>query len=577
MTGPRDATGRSRVWDVTFAVAAGLALVLMLYLGRTLTFFNDEWLLINTRLEWNLDAFMAPHNGHWILAEALLWKPLLATVGLRSYLPYLLLELVAHLVTAAAIFWWLRREAGGFIAFLVGVVFLFLGTGGEVFFQGLPLNLVGATAAGTWALVLFLADPAPSRRWPVPLLLLLSMAFGGDGLFFLAAVAAVACVSPGRARQAWVIVPAAAAYGMWLLTFGRGVLTGAASGALGDPHQLLEYAQVGLGNAVGSLTGLGADIGLILGVVVVAATVWHLFGKGRVREAAVAGVAGLGSQLVFTALVRDQLGSGQAEAPRYVYISAVFLLVLASGWLRDLPRPATERRIVLPMLLLVAVALAANLHAFFGQAAIFVASADETRAAVTALTRYGGSPAIPADKEATESAGYLAYLPSPARLRSIIDANGSPLHDAILPTPPVPPGVLDRVLLQMVSGSVVIDPAATVPTTTADLPPTNAADATIEPSGACRLVHPAGPTPRVDYDVPGGWSVYLQSESGGKAGVSLSVTGAFPAEPNRSLALTPGLATRVALPDLGAQVHWHVRVIPPPAGTTLVCFSPPGA
>src|SRR5918999_6309023 len=173
--------GRLSAWDAGFLGAAAVALLGLLYLGRSLTFFHDEWHFIDRRLEWTIEAFMAPHNEHWVVGVALLWKPLLATVGLHSYLPYLVLDLAAHVVTAAAVYWWLRRESGALFGLLAGLLFLFLGTASEVFYQAFALNHVGSTAAGAWALVVFLAFATPRHDLLVAILLLVSIATGGVG------------------------------------------------------------------------------------------------------------------------------------------------------------------------------------------------------------------------------------------------------------------------------------------------------------------------------------------------------------------------------------------------------------
>lgn len=68
------------------AIAAG-AYVFLLSLGRGLTFFWDEWSWIVNRQDWSFSSLMAPYNEHWSLVPLLIYKTLLATVGLRSYLP----------------------------------------------------------------------------------------------------------------------------------------------------------------------------------------------------------------------------------------------------------------------------------------------------------------------------------------------------------------------------------------------------------------------------------------------------------------------------------------------------------
>ncbi|MEA2623816.1 MAG: hypothetical protein QOH61_2726 [Chloroflexota bacterium] len=561
--------------DVAFIAAAILTFVALLYLGRVLTFFHDEWFFIDTRLGWSLEAFMAPHNEHWVLGMVLFWKPLLATVGLSSYLPYLALMLAAHLATAAAVYWWLRRQAGGYVAFCGGLLFLLLGTASEVLYQGFTVNLVASTAAGAWALVLFLADPVPRRPWLVALLLVVSIATSGAGLFFMAAIGGVVAIGPRRLRQGWVVIPAAAAYLGWLLTYGRNSLGGGAAGLLADPEGYLEYIRLGVAHAVGSLTGLGTEIGFVLAVLLVVATIAHLLGSGPVLEGAVAGVTGLLIQFVLTGIARAEEDPGQAEAPRYGYMAAVFLLVAVSAWLGSRPRLRRARRDLLPLAAITAVTLAANLLALAHQHALYVVRADETRAAVTVLTTYGGSPAIPADRRLATQSGFLQNIPAPDRLREIIAALGSPLDDVLVPgTTPVPQDVMDRVLFSLVGGSLQISAApGGVPAGATAPAVRSSSGVAVEPDGSCLRLIPTGPDPHVVTVVTAGSSLYARAERAGGAQLFLSTAGTFTELASARFDLAAGSVFRMTLPDLGSGFQWFARFDPPADGATLVCLA----
>ena len=84
-------------------------------------------------------------------------------------MPYLLPTLLAHVGAAVAVYVLARRQAGPFIGFSVGVLFLLLGTAGEVFFFAAAFNLVAATALGAWALVGYLpVDPSALSAGAAP-------------------------------------------------------------------------------------------------------------------------------------------------------------------------------------------------------------------------------------------------------------------------------------------------------------------------------------------------------------------------------------------------------------------------
>jgi hypothetical protein len=62
-----------------------------------------------------------------------IYKLLLETVGLTSYLPYLGVLLLFHIATAAGLFVVITRQAGAFLALAMSALFLFLGAGSGPF------------------------------------------------------------------------------------------------------------------------------------------------------------------------------------------------------------------------------------------------------------------------------------------------------------------------------------------------------------------------------------------------------------------------------------------------------------
>src|SRR4051794_10591541 len=125
-----------RTWDIAFAAAAVATFVLITFAARHVSFANDDWQFVADRRDWSLDAFMAPHNEHWVLGWAVLWKPIMAVFGLTTYQPYLLVLHLAHIVTAAGLYVVVRRCTGAFIAFAMSLVFLLLGSSSGTFLWG---------------------------------------------------------------------------------------------------------------------------------------------------------------------------------------------------------------------------------------------------------------------------------------------------------------------------------------------------------------------------------------------------------------------------------------------------------
>lgn len=559
-----------RGWTIAFLLAAFATVVALPWLGRSTTFFADAWKFIDERLGWDVAAFLAPHWEHPVPLTALAWKILFETVGLASITPYLLLVSVAHALLAGAVFRIVRRSAGPATAFGAALLLLLLGTGGEALLVANSFNQVAASAAGAWALAVFLEAPGRRGRVAVALLLLLAIGFSGSGLFYLAAIAATALVLPGRAREALLVLPAGIAYVAWQMAWGSGSLASRASGAL---DALRSYLEAGIGHAVGALVGLGDAIGLVLAVLLVLATAWHLLGRRPVLGGAVAGTVGLVSVFLVTGLARTEAltpgGDSPAEASRYVYLAAPFILVAGGAWLSRRPRiTLRDARSALPLVAVLAVAIAGNAWQLIGWRDQVDGFSTEARAAITVLARYGGSPALPADRPATPPAGsFLAQLPAPERLRAILDRYGDPAAGVA-----VPPAEIERVLMGY------MDPLV-VPATLASVPALTAAPRVIDGAGGatvvdgCVAVPGTGQPSPVVLAAPGGSTLVLAGDAPITLTASLSADGSFAAPVSRSLALGSGAVAALPLPDLATDRPWQIRVVAATPGPWRACLA----
>ncbi len=74
---------------------------LLLYLGRSLTFWYDEWRSIT--FDGGFVDYLRPVNEHWSTFPLALYRATFELVELRSYLPYLAQVIVLHLVAVAAL------------------------------------------------------------------------------------------------------------------------------------------------------------------------------------------------------------------------------------------------------------------------------------------------------------------------------------------------------------------------------------------------------------------------------------------------------------------------------------------
>jgi len=132
-------------------LGAGAAVILMV-LGRSMTFWQDEWGSI-TFSGGPID-FFKPVNEHWSTFPLLLYRATFGVIGLGSYLPYLAEVIALHLVAVAAAHLLLRPKTGRLVATLACVPMLLLGSGSENLFWAFQTGFVGSVAFGLWALML---------------------------------------------------------------------------------------------------------------------------------------------------------------------------------------------------------------------------------------------------------------------------------------------------------------------------------------------------------------------------------------------------------------------------------------
>jgi hypothetical protein len=547
--------------DWAFVALAALAFVVALAAGHGLTFYWDEWAFISSGDDWSLNAFLRPHNEHWSTGALLIFKPLFAIFGLRSYVPYQIALVALHVVVAGALFVLVRREAGAHVGLLSGALFLFLGSGGANLIWPALIGWNVAAASGAWALVFALEPNRMRRPWLIALLLIISVAASGVGLAFLAAVAVVALTTAERRRQMWVIAPAVAAYGAWFALYGRSAISASAL-SLTTLRDLPAYVAAGVGNAMGRVTGWGDEPGLVLAVLVAVATAWRLLSAGPLMIGALAAVVGLLAQFFITGIARAQLGPDQAAAAHYVYVAAFFLLLLIGSWLSLLRIGGVRRQQLVVLAALTVFALGANLAALAYSRSSFLAAANETRAAITVLTRFGGTPGIPADRG-------IFPEPGSAQLNAIFARHGSPLSDVLAPAPAPTTDALDRALFQAVKPDLTVKPSE-LPTGTTAPEITKVTDAKTAERDGCLVATATGASPQISGSVAGGAELYIRSSTGGAGRLLMSHFGAPIDQAGIDVALYPGRYAALQVPDIGPSARWSFR-IDAPAGETWVC------
>jgi hypothetical protein len=349
-------------------VAAIVALVLLVWLGRDMTFYHDEYTFILLR-DLSLRGILAPHNEHLSATLVILYRVLLGTVGMASYWPYLGVTFALHLAVSGIVYVVVRRLTSAGWALGAMAVMLVLGAGGDDILWAFQSGTVGAVAAGMAAIVV-----APRRPRLAAGLMTVAMATSGASLAFLVGTAAHLALTRPRALV-WLAVPVAL-YVVWFVAFGiQGVTALRSPSPDGVPVYVLSGLTVSAAGALGSAVPVVGSVGLLA----------LAFGLGWFRSVDPVVVALLVAAVAFFAiagLVRAQLGAEQADAPRYVYIAAPAFLVAGTVLIARIRRPFAQ--IVGAVVL--AVALVGNVGLLIGSHDRLV-SKIECEKALTPLQR----------------------------------------------------------------------------------------------------------------------------------------------------------------------------------------------
>jgi hypothetical protein len=384
--------GSARAALITFIVVEVVAIPVLLSWGHKWWFWADDWDFLGARTGGNLSDLFRAHYQHWVTLPILAYRLLWWIFGIRTYVPYQLLIITLHLVTALLLRAVMRRAGvQPWFATLTAGVFVFFGSGAENIVVAFQITFVGALLFGLVQLLLADHD-GPVNRF--------------DALALLAGLAALMCSGVGVAmvlvvgiamllRRGWKIallqtVPLLVAYGLWSRLSPKGL--GAGGYKSQSPVQVVKFMWTGAGAALGRLAqvpGLAIVLTVValigLGIAIARLGVGALRGRLAVP---VALLVGAGLFLLVTGLVRsgevaNTLGTGpdRARQSRYVYIVAALMLptlgiaadAIARKW----------RVLTIPVVVLLLAGLPGNLHQ--GRIYANLSSIDRARAKVAIL------------------------------------------------------------------------------------------------------------------------------------------------------------------------------------------------
>lgn len=325
-----------------------LSSALVLYLGRGLNFYRDEWLFILYRDGHDPTNFISSYAGHLLLWPTALYALLFRAVGLDDYGLYRVVGLLWFLACALLVYLLARRRVGDVVALAPAGILLFLGSGWMDILWPMQVVYTGALVFGLLAI---LALEREDLLGDALACLSLSVAIGWSALAlpFLPGVAAGLLVRRRLWRRIWVVALPAAAYLLWALTAGGEQIDYSALAHL--PRYLLELGGAG----VAGIAGLPLAAGRYLLVVLAGLAAIRLRSLGRSSPLAWEALALTVSFWAVTGVARVQ--ENDPTAVRYVYPSAVFLLLLIVGLA---PRGAPSRRATVAALLLAVLCIPLN-------------------------------------------------------------------------------------------------------------------------------------------------------------------------------------------------------------------------
>lgn len=437
---------------------AGLAALLvaglpvLLWLGRGLTFFSDEWTFIESRSLGDPSTWLPPHNEHWTTLAILAYRALVETVGLGSYVPYLAVAVALHGLVVALVFVIIRGQSGPLVALVAAAVFLLFGSGFENVFWGFQASFVGATAAGLAALIAMDRD-TPLGRVAAALLFVAGLATAGVALSFLVAAGVEALLRRRFRRMLPALAVPAAIYVLWFVAYGRfGVTTRAplsVEAFLDVPGSIV----TGLANAAGAITGVGPTLGLGVVGLIGAWAVVRLWRDRRLPPRFVGSLAGIATLYGLIGLTRAHQFPGILDYTRYTYVSAILLVIGLSALLGRVELPSAGRLRLAVFAVtgaFLATSLVFNIRLLVDGRQLFLGRAAMTRALVTV----GLERPLPAPTDPDRT---LVFVPAPRSLEQIVAAYGSPLGDSLLPgaVETIPPDVLAEARRRLIEGAEI--------------------------------------------------------------------------------------------------------------------------
>ena len=323
---------RLGTWAHWLVLASAGAYVLVV--DRHAWFNGDEWApIVDRKLlgGGGTLSLLPPHNEHFVAVPFLLYRITFTFFAARTYLPYIVLIVVSHLLVVELLWLVLRRtKINVWVAVVATAGFAFLGVGWENILTPFQMAFDLALAAGLGALLLVPESGPWSRRdLGASGVLVVGIACSGIGVPMVAVVAFLQLLRRGWRIALGTLAAPAVVWLAWYAKYhaqARAVGTEPVRTAL---QRLPALVWIGLTNPISTtleLSGIGAVVIVLIGLWAVrraqpGADPWPIV---------LAAAGGAVVALALTGIERAQYGPSEAATSRYAYVTLALLLPLAA-------------------------------------------------------------------------------------------------------------------------------------------------------------------------------------------------------------------------------------------------------
>ena len=436
---------------ILIVCAAGIvAAALIMAQARGLTFFYDEWNVVQDRRAWNVDAFLLPHNEHLIAVPALLFKILFVAFGLTAHWPYALLLVISHLACTGVVFALARRWSSNEFAVVVTLAMLFLGSAWEILLWPFEMGITIALGAGLGAI---LALHHQTRRGDLIACGLLVLSLASDTLGIPLAIGALALIVMQRRfwSRLYVVLVPIALYGIWYLKYGF------STAKLSNATEIPGFNADSAAAVLGALSGFGEKYGAALAIGMLVIVALALIQRWSCRAALVPLL--ITTIAMWSLICLARFGVAPPNASRYIYPGAALVVIIGACVVaRRSITSLTARTLVIALLV---ASLLSNVGELQAGARLWQQAGEDVRSSLGAMTEARRHLAIPADFQPNP---YWAPQIKAQTYFAAADALGSPAWTApqILAATPAARAAADSVLLRLRSIAVTGDQAEAV-------------------------------------------------------------------------------------------------------------------